>query len=730
MTWAIGSISFPRSARLAIVAIHTHFANRYEGAPGMRLAVLHFAVVLAFVVGVSDARGEPITTESLVAEMVDMHNLAEFPEPAYKTVQFSSYDHRSTVPDGPNWFANSDGFGREPIPNFEAVLREPDEKGIGEYLVCDVEGAGAIVRTWTAAINGTIRMFLDDADTPTFDGPAAEFFKDPTGRYAQAAGVDGALFAATFQQRDACYLPIPFARRCRIVWTGNVQKIHFYEVQVRCYESGTDAKAFRPQDLKDYRETFEQVATILADPQGVWPYASDREALPIEGDVAPGAKEEVLSIEGPAAVEQLVLKLTADDLDAALRQTVLRIVFDDHPWGQVESPVGDFFGSAPGVNPCDSVPFTVESDGTMTCRYVMPFARSCRIFVENHGKQAVAISGSALPMDYAWNEESSMHFRARWRVDHDLVGEGGAGAQDLPFLVAGGRGVYVGTTSMLLNPSPAPHPSGSWWGEGDEKIFVDEDVRPSTFGTGSEDYYNYSWSSPDIFLVPYCGQPRNDGPANRGFVTNQRWHILDALPFQDRIAFYMELFTHERVPGMSYARLAYHYGQPGIMDDHVNITQEDLRLLELPVAWIPAARRGAANSVFHQFEEILDADVDLIEGRLWAGGKLAVWHPTKPGDELSMTVPVAESGRYELRFTASLTPKSGRFSASLDGKPLRLADGPVDLHVPYRTLLRTFGSPRLELDQGDHQVTLRYEGGPAGVDQPEIGLDFLWVQKR
>jgi hypothetical protein len=73
-------------------------------------------------------------------------------------------------------------------------------------------------------INGTIRMFLDDADTPTYEGPADEFFRNPTGRYAEAAGVDAELFAGTFQQRDACYLPIPFARRCRIVWTGEVQK--------------------------------------------------------------------------------------------------------------------------------------------------------------------------------------------------------------------------------------------------------------------------------------------------------------------------------------------------------------------------------------------------------------------------------------------------------------------------------------------------------------------------
>jgi len=98
---------------------------------------------------------EPITTGTLLDEMIDMVGLAEFPDPAYKTVQFSSYDRRSTVPGGPNWFANSDGFGREPRPNFEAVLVEPNEQGIGEYLICDVKAPGTVVRTWTASIQGT-----------------------------------------------------------------------------------------------------------------------------------------------------------------------------------------------------------------------------------------------------------------------------------------------------------------------------------------------------------------------------------------------------------------------------------------------------------------------------------------------------------------------------------------------------------------------------------------------
>lgn len=670
-----------------------------------------------------------ITTGSLMEEMVDMVNLTRFPDPYYKTVQYSSYDHRSRVPGTADWFANSDGFGREPVPNFEKVLTPPNEAGIGEYLICDQTGPGAIVRVWTAAINGAITMTLDDAEAPTYEGPAAEFFMHPYRKFCSAAGVDESLFEGTFQQRNACYLPIPFQKRCRIVWKGDMQKIHFYQIQIRRYAPGTNVQTFRAEDLKQYRKALESVAHTLANLQD-WTYQSQLEPIPLHQQVAAGQTAELLTMEGPRAIERLTLKLTAADRDLALRQTILRISFDDHTWGQIQSPVGDFFGVAPGVNPYESAPFSVRPDGEMICRFVMPFAKSCMVRVENRGGQPVTVSGSALPTAYEWDEERSLHFQARWRVDHDLIADG-RHVQDMPYLVAQGQGVYVGTTTMLLNPNPVPTPYGNWWGEGDEKIFVDDDKIPSTFGTGSEDYYNYAWSSPDIFVFPYCGQPRNDGPANRGFVTNNRWHILDALPFQRHLAFYMELYSHERTPGVSYARIGYHYARPGLRDDHVPLTDEDVRQLELPANWQPAARMGAAGSVFYQTEQILlssPARSEVITGNLWAGGKLFVWKPSAK-EVLKLGIHAPETRNYVIHITAALTPQAGRFYATVDDKPVGLGeqDKPIDLRVPYRTLLRDFASKRMELEKGDHTLTIHDASEAAGAD---LGLDFVWLQKK
>jgi hypothetical protein len=324
-----------------------------------------------------------------------------------------------------------------------------------------------------------------------------------------------------------------------------------------------------------------------------------------------------------------------------------------------------------------------------------------------------------------------MHFRARWRVDHDLVADGRR-VQDLPFLVAQGKGVYVGTAIMLLNPNSVPTSYGSWWGEGDEKIFVDKDVRPSTFGTGSEDYFNYSWSIPDIFLFAYCGQPRDDGPANRGFVVNYRWHILDALPFREKLAFYMELYSHERTEGVSYARIGYHYGRPQLIDDSMRLTKEDLRLLSLPDSWQPAARMGAQESTFFEAEEVVSQQDGLKFARnnVWTGGQHLVWHPTEDKRQLNFSLPVEQAGKYVIRITGAMTPKSGRISAVMDGEPLPLAtdDGTFDMKTEFRTLSRTVSSHDLELDRGNVELGIRAEGSLER--QPTIGIDFIWLQKK
>ncbi len=312
-----------------------------------------FLLFLALLTGIllSAQAQRMLTTGSLFKEMIDLEGLSSIPDPWYQMVQYSSYDHRSTLPGGPEWWANSDGFGGEPEPNFEEVISYDPETGDGEFVIADVEGPGAIVRLWSAAINGEVKMYIDNMNEPEYEGSAKTFFSRIYDYFPKPDKVNKDVFEKAFYQRDACYTPMLFTERLRIVWKGNLENLHFYQMQVRLYNDYTMVVPFSPEDIFQYSDVINEVAAVLADPDKEFPYSKGGKKNSINPSVKKGETQEVLVLDGPAVIEKLVLKVEAGNLDKALRQTIMHIFFDDFPWAQVQAPVGDFFGAAPGINP-------------------------------------------------------------------------------------------------------------------------------------------------------------------------------------------------------------------------------------------------------------------------------------------------------------------------------------------------------------------------------------------
>ena len=655
-----------------------------------------------------------ITTGTLISEMTDLERLTTYSN--YRSVQYSSYDRSSVSPEKPGWYANADGFGNEPIPAFEKVLKEPDADGVGEYLICDVKEPGAIVRLWTARSGGNIRMLLDGKKI--YEGAADKFY---WGFPKEIGNLDGIEFQGIFRQFDALYFPIPFAKSCRIEWIGKLSEAHFYHVGLRLYDKNTKIKTFQPEDLVTYRKDIEQAAKTLAAPDAI---ALKGETKKASNKILPGQKQAILNIEGARAIEQLKIKINTSDPDVTLRQAILRIFFDGASIPQVESPVGDFFGAAPGINPYVSLPLSVNKDGTMTCRFVMPFEKSALIQIENMSGQEIDVETSVSSRPYTWNKDNSLYFRALWRINHGMKSSE-QNVLDIPYLLAMGEGRIVGAACYLMNPSSVPSANGNWWGEGDEKIFVDNDVFPSFFGTGSEDYYNYSWSNPRIFFYPYCGQPRNDGPDTRGFVTNFRWHIIDDIPYKSKAAFYMELYSHDEVPGFIYARMIYNYGKAGLLSDHSPVTVDDVRPMEMPV-WNPVAYRGSIDYRFVNAEVALRGrtNTSYEYDPIWAGGKVLIWKPQKAGDKINFEINTTE-GKKDAMISFGHMPGAGKIKIYVNDKPVSTrGDGIIDLSDEYRTLNRTHSTGNVDFVKGRNIITLENHSS----DGAKIPVDFLWIK--
>ena len=685
--------------------------------------LLKSLIFAAAAMGFQVSIGQVVTTGSLIEELTDLRKLAEFPVPGYHSIQYSSYDRRTVSPDKPGWFANDDGFGGEPIPGFVEVLKVPDAKGIGEYLICDIKGPGAIVRLWTAQISGNLTVTLDQEKEPLYNGPAEPFFLHTY--EALLKETPRKEWTGSINQNMACYYPIAFAKGCRMVWKGNVGDLHFYHVHLRLYEEGSRVKTFKLEDIKDCKAKLDHAAAILTEPFKYLDtvlFNAEYETIWLK----PGEKKVVKSIKGSAGIKRIAAYVSAQNVDKALRQTVLDIRFDGSPSGQVQSPLGDFFGAAPGINPYESLPFTVLEDGRMVCRYFMPFKDSAQVFMENMGDQEVTVTAKIVTEPYTWKDGTSMHFRARWRVDHELLADPRQ-VKDIPYLMIRGKGRMVGAVCYLLNPTSVPSSAGNWWGEGDEKIFIDDNLKPSFIGTGSEDYYNYAWSDEELFDYGYCGQPRNDGPANRGFITNYRWHILDNIPFEKGFDFYMELYSHRPVEHFSYARMIYTYSMPGAHDDHLPVTRADVRQLEPPADWWPESAGAASNSIFYQVETLASKpqNIELVKDPMWSAKQMVLWKPQSKSETMTLLLPASKAGKFRINITVARTAGGGKMEIMLDSKPLNFNGSAVnDVSTKFRSVARNIASDNVELTEGMHVLTIK----PAGDKPLPIGLDFIWMQ--
>lgn len=666
---------------------------------------------------------QKISTGTLLNEMVDLQRLPEFSEPFYKTIQFSSYDRRSTSVAEEGWFANSDGFGNEPIPGFEEVIDEPGQDGIGRYLICDVQGPGVIQRLWTARMEGEISLFLDGAEEPVYKGSAEDFLW----HFIDVLAPGQIDYEGTLKQYDALYFPIPFAKSCRIEWKGDLKKLHFYHVGVRLYDDGVNMATFKPSDLSSYSKEIAKVIDVLKNPMEKLksePGETDSTTTIIEAN----SKKTIFEMEGSKIIKNLSMKIVPDNPEFLSRQLVLNIYFDNASIPQVQSPIGDFFGSVPGINPYESLPFTVLPDGTMICRFPMPFKKSLKVEVANYSDTTANLSTKIGLDEYQWKEGESMHFNAKWRMDHNLTASGKL-VKDIPYLMGFGKGKIVGAATHLFNPSNIPSAGGSWWGEGDEKIFIDQDEFPSFFGTGSEDYYNYSWSSNRIFSYPYCGQPRNDGPANRGFVSNFRWHVWDDIPFTEKLAFYMELFHHEDLlPGLSYGRIVYLYALPGLIDDHLDISKDDVREISRS-SWLPESKKGAAGYKFVQAEDLINdnIEIEMDEDPIWSKNSVVMWKPRQKGGQLKFDF--GSFGEAEIKtfaITFAQIPDGDKVSLLVDGKPVKLNNEEIiDLNTPNRKMLRTFWARNVKVGNKPTEIILESRGEGSN---DKIGIDFFWIK--
>jgi len=621
--------------------------------------------------------------------MTDLASLAEFPSPAYTCKQFSSYDRAAKSPTE-NWFANGD-CGQ--------YLRTETNEGRQEFVMMDTDGPGAIVRIWSANPAGTLRLYLDGTAKPVLEAPMDALLG---GKFP---GLPRPI-AGEYSRGWNLYFPIPYAKHCKVT---SDKGGFYYHVNYRTYPAGTAVESFTADTVPQLKVGIGRVIALMDQPS--FTLGPDNALRPGHFTIEPGQAASLSTWTGPKAIRQFAVSWppSADRDEPGLRSCLLEMTFDGET--TVSAPLGDFFGTGPGLNAYRSVPAIATKEGRLESCWVMPFQRAAEVQVRNLGQSPVSFQASTLVDAYTWTDRS-MLFHAKWRAEFDVPSDP---KFDWNYLTAKGQGVFAGVAFSIDNPVR------DWWGEGDEKIYVDGETFPSHFGTGTEDYYGYAWCFPEPFTHAYHNQTRCDGPGNYGRTSVNRWHILDRIPFTRDFRFDMELW-HWKACKVNVGVIDYWYARPGGTDTFKPIAATDLVLRPMPEYQVPKVKGAIEGEKMTILKQTGTPGPQDWEGA--SAGQHIWWHGDhKPGDVLELGFQVEKAGKYKITAQFLKAVDYGIAQLAINGIK---AGEPMDFYNDGVILSGPVDLGTFDIKAGQNTVSFTITGAnPKAVKAYMTGLDYL-----
>jgi hypothetical protein len=592
----------------------------------------------------------------------------------------------------------------------------------------DARGPGAVVRFWVTVArtdgSGILRVYLDDSPRPEIAGRVLDLL---SGGQLCGEPLSSSLSIKTdyLKRGHNLYLPIPYARRCLITYESDTVfkgENFYYNIECRTYAPDTAVETFSMAGLRRDGVTVSELSRKLAG--GVLGLESGQtHTVTLDGVIAPG-ESMTRTVEGAHAVRLLAMNLNGGRDGQALRSTVIEMTFDGER--TVWVPAGDFFGTGYRLSPYRMRHTQVSGGGLMESAWVMPFRKRGSLTLHNLGTNAVTVTqGVLVTAPWRWDSRS-MHFGAGWtELNRVSTRTASNDHYDVNYVTLTGEGVLVGTGVTLFNTAKA------WWGEGDEKVFVDGASSPTHIGTGSEDYYGYAWSNGNFFEHPFAAQPEGGGASSPGLVVNLRNRELDAIPFRRRLQFDMEMW-HWAQTVVNYAPVTCWYMKPGGVANR----GPEPALAALPVA---ASRRDIMPLVLRAQGVIEGEALESEAGRGnvktqdghkdagWSGGKQLWWTDGKPGDTLRLVFGIAEAGPYTLALTLTHANDYGIADVGLNGGTLSKGYDAYAERVETRIL--DLGA--VDLKQGENVLTFTLTGAnpKAKPDGYMMGIDKLEIRK-
>jgi hypothetical protein len=237
--------------------------------------------------------------------------------------------------------------------------------------------------------------------------------------------------------------------------------------------------------------------------------------------IQPGERVVLADVPGPGVVRRIWL--TVPGRFETLRGWVVRMYWDGQDWPSVEAPLQDFFGLPfARQTPFESALFSNPEGRSFNCFVPMPFRKRALLTITNESPTAAMLFYDVdVTVGDILSDETG-YFHARYRRENPTTPK-----KDFEVLPrVEGRGRYLGANVGIRTTD---HRRPLWFGEGELKVYVDDDREwPTLVGTGTEDLVGSAWGL-GPFNHLYQGAPLTD--EKDGVLGSYRYHVPDPVYF-------------------------------------------------------------------------------------------------------------------------------------------------------------------------------------------------------
>jgi len=207
------------------------------------------------------------------------------------------------------------------------------------------------------------------------------------------------------------------------------------------------------------------------------------------------------------------------------RKISINMYWDGEEKPAVSVPFTDFFSIGLGLmRPFENEFFSMPEGRSFNCAIPMPFRKAAKIEIVNLTDKFVMFYYKINMLKVPKLDEDALYFHAYW--NRDTATTKGVDFAILPKI--NGKGRYLGTNIGVIGNKKY---RGTWFGEGEVKIFLDGDEEyPTLSGTGTEDYIGTGWGQGE-----FDNRIQGSTVSNRehDIYTFYRFHTYDPVYFHD-----------------------------------------------------------------------------------------------------------------------------------------------------------------------------------------------------